>query len=113
MTPNEPPLPTEATFASILRSSLERDFIFKSTCQTCKLLANHRVRRVLSSQSMPPLLAVNATVNNDDHLKFWLGTRRTNFLSPQVRIDMRSPEGELKAGSAEAVMYDLRVRRSF
>ena len=60
---------------------------------------------------MPPILAVNAAVNNEDHLNFWLDDRAftSSFLKPKVKVEMRSAEGELHHGSAESVTYDLRV----
>lgn len=55
---------------------------------------------------MPPLLAVNAAVNNEDHFRFWMDNR---FLSSSVVLPMRDAEGVLDPNSAEVVTYDLRV----
>lgn len=103
---------TDLDFSGILRSSLERDIMYKSTCQVCKNLANHRSRRALSSTHMPPLLAVNAAVNNEDHFRFWLDNHSSRFLSSSVPLAMRDAEGVLDPNSAEVVTYDLRVSSS-
>ncbi|KAF9521074.1 hypothetical protein BS47DRAFT_1404191 [Hydnum rufescens UP504] len=107
---NDSAVGCDIDFAAILHASLERDITYKSTCQKCKHLSNHRSRRALSSEHMPPILAVNAAVNNEDHLNFWLDNKAStgSFLKSKVRVEMRSAEGELYHGSAESVTYDLR-----
>lgn len=97
-------------FAAILRSSLERDIVYKSTCQVCKNLSNHRSRRALSSLHLPPLLAVNAAVNTEDQHKFWLNNGSSKFLKSEVILPMRDADGVIDPNSAENVTYALRVR---
>lgn len=58
---------------------------------------------------MPPLLAVNAAVNNDEHFKFWIDHHSSRFLQPSVTLPMRDADGALDAISDESVTYDLRV----
>ncbi|KAF8305548.1 PAB-dependent poly-A-specific ribonuclease subunit PAN2 [Clavulina sp. PMI_390] len=96
------------SFASILRSSIEREVVYKSTCQTCRNLSNHRSRRVLSSRVMPPVLAVNAAVANEEHFRCWIDGHSSRFLQPSVTLSMRDPDGGLELGSDESVTYDLR-----
>lgn len=106
---NETPSGTNMDFAAILRSSLERDIVYKSTCQLCKNLSNHRSRRALSSLHMPPLLAVNAAVNTEDQHKFWLNSGTSKFLKSEVTLPMRDADGVIDPNSAENVTYALRV----
>lgn len=102
-------------FASILRSSLDRDIIYKSTCQNCKHLSNHRSARTLSRQHMPPILAINAGVNTDEHFKFWqdpASSSARGFLTSSVTLPMRSEESagvQGREAPSEPVVYDLRV----
>lgn len=96
-------------FASVLRYTLERDTSFKSTCQMCKHLAVQRARRLLSSEFLPPVMSVHASVKTEDHLRFWLDGKHRRFLQPYVKIDMHNDSGMLAPGSEESVTYDLRV----
>ena len=61
---------------------------------------------------MPPLLAVNAAVNNEDHFRFWLDNHSSRFLSSRLALAMRDAEGVLDPNSEEVVTYDLRVGSS-
>ncbi|KAG6379196.1 ubiquitin carboxyl-terminal hydrolase-domain-containing protein [Boletus reticuloceps] len=101
--PNE--LPPQAAFADILRASLIRQMTHKATCQTCKQFSTFSSRRSIPSADLPPILAVNASVYNDDNLKYWMDTRTGRFLSPTVEV-----RGEVEGvDDAESVTYELRV----
>lgn len=109
---NETPLPSD--FASILRNALVRDMSYRATCQTCKLLATQRSRRVIPSRDLPPLLAVNACVYSEDHLQYWLDGRNGRFLSPRVSVrpgtETNEPGGIVEGvDDPDAVVYELRV----
>ncbi|PVG02168.1 hypothetical protein CPB86DRAFT_811668 [Serendipita vermifera] len=102
-------------FASILRNSLLRDYTHKAICQFCKQLTIQTTRRPLTSQELPPLLLVNASVHNDEALKFWRDTRLTRFLKPFVGLNIASepnqPGGLVNSSVQEEhslVWYELR-----
>lgn len=77
----------------------------KATCQTCKQFSTFSSRRSIPSADLPPILAVNASVYNDDNLKYWMDTRTGRFLSPTVEV-----RGEIEGiDDAESVTYELRV----
>lgn len=102
--PNE--LPQQATFSDILRVSLIRQMTHKATCQTCKQFSTFSSRRSIPSADLPPILAVNASVYNDENLRYWLDTRTGRFLAPTVEV-----RGEVEGvDDAESVIYELRVR---
>jgi Ubiquitin carboxyl-terminal hydrolase len=87
---------------------------YRATCQTCKLLATQRSRRVIPSRDLPPLLAVNACVYSEDHLQYWLDGRNGHFLSPRVSVrpgtETSQPGGVVEGvDDPEAVEYELRV----
>ncbi|KAH7889997.1 PAB-dependent poly-A-specific ribonuclease subunit PAN2 [Phlebopus sp. FC_14] len=101
--PNEPPPTTD--FTSILRASLIRQMTHKATCQTCKQFSTFSSRRSIPTADLPPILAVNASVYNEENLRYWLDTRHQTFL--QSRIEMR---GQVKGvDDPESVVYDLRA----
>lgn len=72
-------------FASILQNSLFRTMSHKATCQNCKQYTTFATCRSLASQSLPPFLAVNASVYNES-LSFWQDSRDQRFLQPQVYL---------------------------
>ncbi|KAF8333955.1 ubiquitin carboxyl-terminal hydrolase-domain-containing protein [Cantharellus anzutake] len=97
----------EFTFGGIVRSSLERDITYKSNCQYCKHLANHRSRRALHPDHLPPILALNAAVNNDENHSFWLKKKSQIFLSPEV--ELQAPDNSSNASLGEQnIKYTLR-----
>lgn len=98
LTPSDPPPATD--FASILRASLIRQMTYKATCQTCKQFATFSSRRSIPSSELPPVLAVNASVYNEDNLKLWLDNRQSRFLNPTV---------EVRGEGMDEVVYELRV----
>jgi hypothetical protein len=54
------------------------------------------------------VLAVNASVYNEDNLKLWLDNRQSRFLSPSVEV-----RGEVDGvDEAVGVVYELRVSLS-
>ncbi|KAF5381095.1 hypothetical protein D9615_003865 [Tricholomella constricta] len=81
---NEPPPPMD--FISILRHSLLRQITHKATCQRCKHFANFVSRRSISSRDLPPILAINACIYNDDNLNLWLDVRGQTFLNPRIEL---------------------------
>ncbi|EIW60790.1 poly(A)-specific ribonuclease [Trametes versicolor FP-101664 SS1] len=95
----------ETDFASILRNSLLRRTTHKATCQTCKQFATFESRRAIRSRDLPPVLAVNAAVHNEDTHKFWRDQRRQTFLKPRVEL-----RGQLEnMDDPESVVYELRA----
>ncbi|KAG8217260.1 PAB-dependent poly(A)-specific ribonuclease subunit PAN2 [Butyriboletus roseoflavus] len=101
--PNE--FPSQASFADILRSSLIRQMTHKATCQTCKQFSTFSSRRSIPSADLPPILAVNASVYNDDNLRYWLDTRTGRFVTPTVEV-----RGEVEGvDDPESVTYELRA----
>ena len=75
---------------------------YKATCQTCKQFATFSSRRSIPSSELPPVLAVNASVYNEDNLKIWLDSRQSRFLSPTVEVS-----GDVEG--VDGVEYELRV----
>ncbi|GLB35065.1 putative catalytic subunit of the poly(A)-nuclease (PAN) deadenylation complex, one of two cytoplasmic mRNA deadenylases involved in mRNA turnover [Lyophyllum shimeji] len=73
-------------FAGILRHSLLRQLTHKATCQNCKHFTNFTSRRSISSRDLPPILAINACVSNNDNLALWLDVRGQTFLKPQIEL---------------------------
>ena len=79
----------------------------KATCQTCKQFATFSSRRSIPTRDLPPILAINASVHNDESLKFWLDTRNQTFLSPDIQI-----QGQIEGvDDPETAAYELRVCR--
>lgn len=93
----------------MLRSSLLRSLSHKATCQSCKQFANFTSQRTIPSNELPPILAVNTAVYNDDNLDFWLDSKGNTFLKPRIQIagligDMDDPL---------SVWYEIRVSKYF
>jgi hypothetical protein len=57
---------------------------------------------MIPAKDLPPILAVNASVYNEDTLKLWQDGRKHRFLQPVVQIRC----GE---GAEDVVEYELRV----
>jgi PAB-dependent poly(A)-specific ribonuclease subunit 2 len=101
--PNE--LPPQATFTDILRASLIRQMTHKATCQACKQFSTFSSRRSIPSADLPLILAVNASVYNEDNLRYWIDTRTERFLTSTVEV-----RGEVEGvDDAESVIYELRA----
>ncbi|KAF9234026.1 ubiquitin carboxyl-terminal hydrolase-domain-containing protein [Melanogaster broomeanus] len=100
---NEPP--PQTSFPDILRASLIRQMTHKATCQTCKEFSVFSSRRSIPTSDLPPILAVNANVYNEDNLRYWLDSRSRRFLSPMVEV-----RGEVDGiDDVETVVYELRA----
>jgi hypothetical protein len=92
-------------FTGILRNSLLREMTHKATCQTCKHFANFASRRSIPSRDLPPLLAINACVYNEENFKFWQDSRNQTFLKPQIEL-----HGQIEGtDDPEKAEYELRV----
>ena len=92
-------------FASILRYSLLRQTTHKATCQSCKQFTNFSAKRSISSCDLPPILAVNASVYNEESPEVWLDARNEAFLKSRVRI-----HGQVEGiDDPVAAEYQLRV----
>ena len=77
----------------------------KATCQTCKQFSTFSSRRSIPSADLPPILAVNASVYNEDNLRYWIDTRTERFLTSTVEV-----RGEVEGvDDAQSVTYELRV----
>lgn len=91
-------------FESVLRSSLLRHITHKATCQTCKQFSSFDARRAIPTKDLPPVLAINAAVYNEDNLKYWLDGNST-FLKPMIEV-----RGEVDGiDDPDSVIYELRV----
>ncbi|EJF62633.1 hypothetical protein DICSQDRAFT_154466 [Dichomitus squalens LYAD-421 SS1] len=102
--PNNDPA-QETDFASIVRNSLLRQTMHKATCQMCKHFATFESRRSIRTRDLPPLLAINAAVHNEETHKFWRDQRKQTFLRP--RIELR---GQIEGmDDPETVVYELRA----
>ncbi len=98
-------LQSSADFASILRNSLIREMSHKATCQTCKQFANFESRRAIPTKDLPPILAVNANVYNQETSRFWLDGRPSTFLKPTVELT-----GQVDGiGDSDVAVYEIRV----
>ncbi|KAJ7581374.1 ubiquitin carboxyl-terminal hydrolase-domain-containing protein [Mycena floridula] len=73
-------------FASIVQSSLIRHMTHKAICHSCKQLTTVSLRRSIPTKDLPPILALNAAVFNDEDAKFWLDTKFGTFLKPVIDI---------------------------
>ncbi|KAF8628478.1 hypothetical protein AX15_003989 [Amanita polypyramis BW_CC] len=73
-------------FSSILRNSLLRHMTHKATCQACKQFTTFASRRSIPSKDLPPILALNACVFNEETHSTWLDTKGQSFLSPTVEL---------------------------
>jgi Ubiquitin carboxyl-terminal hydrolase len=104
---NERPPPSD--FGSILRNSLLRQMLHKATCQTCKQqFATFSSQRSIATRDLPPILAINTCVGNEEHLKYWLDNRTQTFLTPKIQI-----QGQLDGmDDPEIATYELRVCRT-
>ena len=77
----------------------------KATCQNCKVVRTFDSNRFVAASDLPPLLAVNANVYNEETLEHWLDTRKQIFLAPTVELFGQLYEGE----EPTSVTYNLRV----
>jgi len=98
----EPPV----YFNSILQDSLLREVTYKATCPFCKRVAVFESHRSFATNDLPPVLAVNTSVFNQENIKFWLDAKKRRFLTPSVNLHGRIDGVD---DSATAI-YELRVR---
>ncbi|KAF8969950.1 ubiquitin carboxyl-terminal hydrolase-domain-containing protein [Flammula alnicola] len=92
-------------FSNILRSSLFRQVTHKAVCPLCKHFSTFVSRRSTSSQQLPPILAVNASVYNDETFSFWQDSRGSTFLQPRVSLC-----GQIGGvDDTEEVVYEIRA----
>lgn len=91
-------------FTAILQQSLLRNMTHKATCQKCKQFSTFSTRRLIPSAELPPFLAVNASVYNDENLEFWLDSRNKTFLRPKVQLHGQTEGDTDPAG----VWYELK-----
>ena len=78
----------------------------KATCQNCKIVRTFDSNRFVATSDLPPVLAVNANVYNEETLEHWLDSRKQIFLAPTVELYGQLYEGE----EPTFVTYNLRVR---
>lgn len=94
-----------ADFNSIIRDSLLSEVTYKATCPFCRRVAVFESRRSLATRDLPPVLAVNTSVFNQENIKFWLDAKKRRFLTPSIRL-----HGQVDGiDDPEAVVYELRV----
>ena len=91
-------------FTSILRYSFLRHTTHKAICQSCKQFTNFSTKRSIPSRDLPPILAVNACVYNEESLEVWLDARNETFLKSRVRL-----HGQVE-GEDDQVVADYQVR---
>ncbi|KAF8201644.1 ubiquitin carboxyl-terminal hydrolase-domain-containing protein [Pholiota molesta] len=96
---------TFLTFGDILQSSLFRQIAHKAACPFCKHYATFTSRRSTSTRQLPPILAVNASVYNDENFSFWQDTRTSTFLQPQ--ISLRGQVGDVD--DDDVLLYEIRA----
>lgn len=96
----------ETDFASILRNSILRSTTHKANCPICsKPYSIFESKRSIASKDLPPILALNAAVFNEENLKFWIDGKRQTFLSGKVEM-----RGQVDGvDDTETVEYELKV----
>ena len=77
----------------------------KATCQTCRQYTTFTSTRSFASRQLPPYLAVNASVYNDESFSYWQDSRGPPFLPPQVSLAGQTGGVD----DAEEVLYEVRV----
>ena len=92
-------------FNSIVQDSLLREVTYKATCPFCRRVAVFESRRSLATKDLPPVLAVNTSVFNQENIKFWLDAKKRRFLTPSLGL-----HGQIDGvDDPEAAVYELRV----
>ena len=95
-----------ADFNSIIQDSLLREVTYKATCLFCRRVAVFESRRSLATKDLPPVLAVNTSVFNQENIKFWLDVKKRRFLTPSISL-----HGQIDGtDDPETAVYELRVR---
>ena len=93
-------------FSSVLHASLIRQMSHKATCQTCKQFATFDSKRSIPTRDLPPILALNSNVFNEENHEYWLDHRKQMFLTPTVELHGHVNDTD----DPESVTYELRVR---
>lgn len=93
-------------FNSVVQDSLLREVTYKATCPFCRRVAVFESRRSLATKDLPPVLAVNTSVFNQENIKFWLDAKKRRFLTPSVNLHGQTDGVD----DPEAAVYELRVR---
>lgn len=94
-----------ADFNSIIRDSLLSEVTYKATCPFCRRVAVFESRRSLATKDLPPVLAINTSVFNQENIKFWLDAKKRRFLTPSISL-----RGQVNGvDDPEAAVYELRV----
>jgi Ubiquitin carboxyl-terminal hydrolase len=96
---------TESDLASVLQASILRKMSHKATCPNCKLVRTFDSCRLVATPDLPPILAVNANVYNEEIFEYWQDTRKQRFLMPSVELYVQGGESE----EPSLVTYNLRV----
>ena len=96
---------TESDLASVLQASILRKMSHKATCPNCKLVRTFDSCRLVATPDLPPILAVNANVYNEEIFEYWQDTRKQRFLMPSVELYVQGGESE----EPSFVTYNLRV----
>ncbi|PFH50685.1 hypothetical protein AMATHDRAFT_144561 [Amanita thiersii Skay4041] len=92
-------------FTAALRNSLLRQMSHKATCQSCKQFSIFSSSRSIPSRDLPPVLALNACIFNDETHMHWIDSRNQSFLSPTVQLHGQS----LGVDDDTAVTYEIRA----
>lgn len=83
-----------------------REVTYKATCLFCRRVAVLESRRSFATKDLPPILAVNTSVFNQENIKFWLEAKKRRFLTPSVSL-----HGQIDGvDDSETAVYELRVR---
>ena len=83
-----------------------REVTYKATCPFCRRVAVLESRRSFATKDLPPVLAVNTSVFNQENIKSWLDMKKRRFLTPSVSL-----HGQIDGvDDPEAAEYELRVR---
>lgn len=77
----------------------------KATCPSCRQFSSFTSHRSIPSKDLPPLLAVNAAVYNDENMELWLDSRGSSLLKPHVDISGQVGDSE----DPVRVRYEIRV----
>ncbi|KAF9532295.1 ubiquitin carboxyl-terminal hydrolase-domain-containing protein [Crepidotus variabilis] len=89
-------------FSDLLSYSLFRPNIHKATCQHCRRFTTFTSIRSIASEKLPPYLAINVSIHNDDAFSFWRGG--TSFLSSQIPV-----KGQVNGiDDPEEIVYEVR-----
>ncbi|KAI0303542.1 PAB-dependent poly-A-specific ribonuclease subunit PAN2 [Multifurca ochricompacta] len=103
--PRKGPVNCETDLVSVLQASLLRQMSHKATCLNCKVVRTFDSNRFVATSDLPPILAVNANVYNEESLEHWLDNRRQRFLAATIELHGQLSEEEEQV----SVTYNLRA----